>query len=150
MRTLRQLKELTSQQDVLYHGSNAKFDKFSLKNFGKTDDGWYGVGIYFHSDIDTAKVYGLNIYKVKLNYKKPLILPVDYAGRFLFKTLEKLGIDMPNDYLNYSPMKIIKNIGKQEFTDIIKKQYDAMVINYAQGTKQVVVFNPSIIEIISK
>lgn len=45
-------------------------------------------------------------------------------------------------------MKIIKNIGKQDFTDFIKKKYDVMVINYAQGTKEAIVFNLNVIDIV--
>jgi hypothetical protein len=131
-----------------YHGTNADFDKFNFKNFGKTDDGWWGVGIYFKSDIETAKIYGKTIKKVKLHPKNPLILPVSYSGEFLYNVLKNMNVDLPNGYKKYSAMKIIREMGKQNFTNVIKKRYDMMIINYSQGTKEAVVFDEDIIEIL--
>lgn len=147
------IREYLNEQEktlynVWYHGTDKKFNEFNLSNFGKTDDGWWGVGTYFHSDIETAKVYGNNIIKVLFNTNKILNLPVDYSGRFLFDKLNEIGFELPLEYKNYSAMKIIKNIGKQDFTDVMKKKYDVMVINYAQGTKEAIVFNLNVIDIV--
>jgi hypothetical protein len=145
------LKENIDNQ-IWYHGTNAAFDKFDLKFFGKTDEGWYGKGVYFHSDEGTADAYGKNIIKVKLNYEKPpLILPLENSNEYLYDTLEEYNEDMiylPKEYKSFSVMKIIRLIGKEEFSNFIKQFHDAMIINYVQGTSQAVVFNSNIIEII--
>ena len=73
---------------------------------------------------------------------------MDYSGRFLFDKLNEIGFELPYEYKNYSAMKIIKNIGKQDFTNVMKKNYDVMVINYAEGTKEAIVFNLSVINIV--
>lgn len=141
------LNEHTSSgTDVWYHGTNKKFDKFDLSNFGNTDSGWWGVGVYFHSDIETAKVYGSIIKKVTFNTDKILNLPVNYSGKYLFDKLRDLGLDVPLEYEKYSANKIIRSIGKHEFTDFIKKYFDVMVINYIQGSKEAVVFNLNVID----
>ena len=140
------LKEDTKNSETWFHGSNYDFDGFSLKNFGKTDEGWWGIGVYFHTDIDTAKAYGKNIHEVVLNYKKPLILPTSYSGRFLYKTLNSLGLNLPSEYDDFSAMQIIQGIGKKEFTEFVRKHFDIMIIQYAQGTKESVVFDTKIIE----
>ena len=77
-----------------------------------------------------------------------LNLPVDYSGRFLFDKLNEIGLELPFEYKKYSAMKIIQNIGKQDFIDFIKKHFDVMVINYIQGTKEAIVFNLNVIEIV--
>ena len=148
------LKESYNIDGVWYHGTNAKFDKFNLDFFGKTDDGWYGRGIYFHSDKDTAEVYGRNVITVKFNFQKPpLEVPAENAGQFLFNVLKHNGIEdeiyFPKEYQNYSVMKIIKEIGKENFSNFISRFHDAMIVNYMQGTSQAIVFNPDIIEIVN-
>jgi hypothetical protein len=149
----RLLLENDIDNQIWYHGTDANFDKFDLNFFGRTDEGWYGKGIYFHSDEDTAKIYGKNLIKVKLNYEKPpLVLPLENPNEYLYDTLEKYNEDMiylPKEYKSFSIMKIIREIGKEKFSNFIKQFHDAMIINYVQGTSQAVVFNPNIIEIIN-
>lgn len=145
------IKEYLSEQkenQIWYHGTNDDFDDFDLSKFGKTDDGWWGIGIYFHSSLETTKAYGKNIKKVKFNTNDILKLPVNYSGVFLFDKLNYLGLDLPIEYKDYSSMEIIKNIGKEKFTKFIKQYYDVMIINYAQGTKEAVVFNLEVINIL--
>jgi hypothetical protein len=143
-------QQIFDNKDIWYHGTNNNFNVFDLSNFGKTDEGWWGIGVYFHSDIETAKIYGSNIIQVNLNTTDVLNLPSDYSGKFLFNTLIDLGFKLPLEYKDYSAMKIIKNIGKQQFTDFIKNYYDVMVINYVQGTKEAIVFNLNVIDIKNK
>ncbi len=64
---------------VVYHGTGADFDAFSLENFGKTDGGWYGAGHYFTPQKEFANFYagynsndGSNIMPVYLSLKNPL------------------------------------------------------------------------------
>lgn len=144
------LKE-SDNNEIWYHGTDADFDKFDLKFFGKTDEGWYGKGVYFHSDKDTAEVYGKNIIKARLDYQKPpLILPLEKPNEYLYNILEKYDdgeLNLPEEFKSFSVMKIIRLIGKETFSNFIKQFYDAMIINYEQGTSQAVVFNPEIIKI---
>jgi hypothetical protein len=131
-----------------YHGSNSSFNKFDLSNFGKTDEGWWGIGIYFHTEIETAKAYGRNVISAKFNTNKILELPVEYSGKFLYSKLKELGMDLDEELIDTSAMYIIRTIGKDQFTNIVRKVYDVMIINYAEGTKEAVVFNPEVIQII--
>ena len=51
---------------VTYHGTNAKFNEFSL-NYAP---GW-GTGIYLTDNLNNAKEYGKNVVEVYVNIKKP-------------------------------------------------------------------------------
>jgi hypothetical protein len=130
-----------------YHGTDADFDVFDRKYFGKTDSGWWGEGEYFHSDRDTASVYGKNIKRVRLRFKNPLVLPTDNSGMFLFNVLKELGANPPEEYKDFSAMNIIREFGKANFTNLVKDTYDGMIINYVQGTKEAVVFDSTIIDV---
>jgi hypothetical protein len=69
---------------VVYHGTKADFDTFSLEQFGKTDGGWGGKGFYFAPDATEASNYatfisqlygtntGGNVMPVYLSAKNPL------------------------------------------------------------------------------
>lgn len=63
--------------DTVYHGTNANFEKFNYDNFGKTDTGDFGQGIYTTKNKETAAKYGNNIKEVNVQYKNPLILNND-------------------------------------------------------------------------
>jgi len=58
---------------VWYHGSDQKFDSF--ENFKSS--GPSALGIFATDDINLAEIFGENIYKVSLNYKKPLKISMD-------------------------------------------------------------------------
>ena len=141
--------ELLESGDIWYHGTNNNFDKFDLSHFGKTDDGWWGYGIYFHTDKDRGG-YGDIVKAVKLNFKNPLILPTSYSGRFLYNIIKEK-INLPSEYEEESAMNIIRKIGNENFTKLlVDLGYDGMIIQYNQGTKEAVVFNDSIIDIINQ
>ena len=61
---------------ICYHGSTEKninvFD-FSKISYNKGNEGHYGHGIYFSTDIIEAKTYGSEIYKCYLNISNPFI-----------------------------------------------------------------------------
>lgn len=78
---------------IMYHGTNNKFDDFSLSLFGSSDNGWLGKGIYFTNDYDYAKSYtDINIVKeVKLNIKNPYILTDSSYSRSPDKLRIELG-----------------------------------------------------------
>ena len=147
------IREYLNEQEIFnnnvwFHGTKYNFKDFDLSKFGQTDDGWWGVGVYFHSDIEVAKIYGNNIIQALLKTNKILNIPTEYSGKFLYDKLNELGLELPLEYKDYSAMKIIRNIGKEEFTNFIEKYFDVMIINYTQGTKEAVVFNLNIINII--
>ena len=54
-------KEKEYQTMNLYHGTNAKFEKFDYDHFGQTDPGDYGQGIYLTENKQTASKYGKDI-----------------------------------------------------------------------------------------
>lgn len=55
--------------DVYYHGSNNKFDEFSLNN-NKTYKEFDLPTWHFTKDVNYAKTYGKYLYTVNLNIKK--------------------------------------------------------------------------------
>ena len=155
---LKSLKErgaiIEREQNVLkyyfpilwYHGTTKDFKKFSFKYFGKTDAGWWGYGIYFHTEKDRG-AYGNIIKVVELNFNNVINFPTNNAGKYLYKSIG-IKAGLKESYMSESPMNIIKAIGKVEFRDIcLKNGFDGMIIEYAGGTKEAVVFDAKIIAI---
>lgn len=130
-----------------YHGTARDFDTFDKSFIGsKTDAGWWGRGIYFHTDPDRGG-YGEIVKKVKLSPTKPLILPIDNSGEYLYDILDNLGYGQ-DIKRSASAMSIIASLGSDNFTNILTSAgYDSMIINYQQGTAEVVVFDTNIINI---
>lgn len=58
----------------VFHGTNSEFSKFDLSNFGSTDPGWFGKGIYFSSDPKFAKEFGKNVKEDYVQVKNPLFV----------------------------------------------------------------------------
>ena len=120
---------------IWYHGTNKNFKEFDLKYFGETDSGWWGYGIYFHSDKNRGG-YGDIIKSVQLNFKKPLILPPSNYGEYVYNLISNKS-GLPIEYKSESVMNIIRKIGNKNFTNILMSLgYDGMIIEYAQGTKE--------------
>jgi len=143
------LNEMNMKNLDWFHGTKSDFEKFDIAHFGKTDEGWFGKGIYFYSQPDGGG-YGNIVKKVKLKFQNPLILPVDYSGRFLFDIL-KQEIQLDSDLKNKSVQSIIKEIGPDKFSELCKRLgYDALIVQYVQETKECVVFDDSIIDIIDQ
>ena len=135
---------------VWYHGTSNNFTKFDMNSVGSsTDDGWWGHGIYFHSDKDRGG-YGNIVKSVRLNFKNPITLPSYDVGGFLYNLIgEKANLDV--EYKEESPMNIIRTIGKKEFTNIcLSLGYDGLIIKYVEGTSEAVVFDDSVIQIINQ
>lgn len=109
-------KEYTTE--TLYHGTNANFDKFSYSNFGKTDEGDFGQGIYLTTNKSTANKYGKNIKEVEVKYKNPLILN---NNKDFEKFYKKYGDE-------FGEAKQIYN-SKQVAVSIMKMGYDAVIDN---------------------
>ena len=104
---------------ICYHGSKNKgINVFDIKKIGQNtgNEGHYGYGIYFSTDIREAKIYGSEIYKCYINIKKPFIgnnkeiLKLKRKGVDNIDELEILSIDFNsfknsfiNDNLKYKP-----------------------------------------------
>jgi len=72
--------EETKEPLVVYHGTNNTFSNFDLKYFGKTDNGYLGIGFYFTPQLDYAQYYGKSesikkqiILECFLNIRNPTI-----------------------------------------------------------------------------
>jgi hypothetical protein len=83
-------RTLGTERGVLaWHGTPADdFDKFSLQNFGKTDEGWLGKGVYgADSPVDASAYASRNgtpagvVYRVDMDIKKPLVIDWDAPNR---------------------------------------------------------------------
>ena len=69
---------------ILYHGSNAEFDRFDPERLGRTDAGFMGTGFYLTEYLDVAERYAKNasdihggdphVLKFKVNPKKVLLV----------------------------------------------------------------------------
>ena len=111
-------KDKDYETTTLYHGTNAKFEKFDYDHFGQTDPGDYGQGIYLTKDKNTASKYGKDIKEVEVKYKNPLIInnEQDYQ-----KHAEFFGD-------KYGEAKSLYN-SKQRAVAIMKQGYDAVIDN---------------------
>lgn len=111
-------KDKKYQTMNLYHGTNAKFEKFDYDHFGQTDPGDYGQGIYLTKDKEIASRYGKDVKEVEIKFKNPLILnnTEDYE-----KHAEFFGD-------KYGEAKSLYN-SKQRAIAIMKQGYDAVIDN---------------------
>jgi hypothetical protein len=134
---------------IWYHGTKNDFREFDLNYFGETDAGWWGYGVYFHTDKNRGG-YGDIVKAVRLNFKNPIILPLSNSGNYLYNIIsDKSGL--PLGFKDESAMNIIRKIGNKKFTNILLELgYDGMIIQYSQGTKEAVAFDTSIIKIINQ
>lgn len=119
---LKYANELNKDKDFqtmqLYHGTNAKFEKFDYDHFGQTDAGDYGQGIYLTSDKQKASKYGANVKETEVKFKNPLVInnESDYQ-----KHAEFFGD-------KYGEAKSLYN-SKQRAVAIMKQGYDAVIDN---------------------
>lgn len=126
-----------AQGEPVYHGTDAKFSEFSLKDFGKTDEGFLGRGVYMTADKANAKQYGKNIVESFVDLKNPYI----YNDAYLFG--------------GFNPAKIARDLGLSEnatskqITDKLKSMgHDGVIVNEITDAgvipkAEIVVFNPS-------
>ena len=125
-----------AQGELVYHGTDANFTEFSLKDFGKTDEGFLGKGVYLTSDKTNAEQYGANIVESFTNLKNPYTY------------------DAPYMFGGFNPAKIARDLGLPEnasprqITDKLKSMgHDGVVVNEITDTgvipkAEVVVFDP--------
>jgi hypothetical protein len=112
----------------MYHNTDAEFDKFDIKEFGKTDAGMYGKGFYFS---DTPqKNYGKNTKEVFLDIKKPF-----YTGDYTDKTKLAEYLNMKENMLtdgDYGFRPLI-NYNDIYNSNIKEKGYDGIVVASKEG-----------------
>lgn len=61
-------------EQVWYHGTDSSFDSFDIT---KTKGGPSIFGLWFTDDAELAKMFGENVYKVRLSYKNPKMITFD-------------------------------------------------------------------------
>lgn len=71
---------IANQGKPLYHGTNSDFDTFSLSNFGSTDQGFLGKGVYLSGRKGNAKQYGSNV----IEAYAPELNPYSYQDSYFF------------------------------------------------------------------
>lgn len=107
-----------SNQDF-YHGSYFYFENFSLVEFGRSDEGWLGYGVYLTNEYDYADSYASDedegvVYTCRVNIKNPYILL--------------------NFRYSYSPEKLMYNLGVHNSYEITRKLksrgYDSVLLIY--------------------
>ena len=132
-------------EDIVYHGTKKDFDEFDENKIGGTDDGWYGKGFYFHSDRDRGG-YGDIVKAAKIDLKNPIVLPVEDSGQYLYDIVGQEA-KLDESFRDEGSQNIIREIGSDNFTKIAKKLgYDGVIVNYAQGTQEVVAFDKNSIK----
>ena len=137
-RNYKTVEEFVKAQGTpVYHGTDAKFNEFSLKDFGKTDEGFLGRGVYMTADKANAKQYGKNIVESFVDLKNPYV----YDDAYLFG--------------GFNPAKIARDLGlpenatSKQITDKLKSMgHDGVIVNEITDVgvipkAEVVVFNPS-------
>ena len=154
----------------VYHGSKYDFDEFDLDMAGKTSDpGDYGLGIYFDTNIDTAKAYATmsgktgteTLYTCTLysdnyfyidfkayrefNMSRGQNLELDKYKKVLIDSGCDDSINQLDNYLSISRKIKPANITKC----MLKAGYDFIMIDYG-SSKEFAVFKLEIIQIIKK
>jgi hypothetical protein len=159
-----------SETYKVYHGSKYDFDEFDLGMAGKTSDpGDYGLGIYFDTNIDTAKAYATmsgktgtetlytcTVYTDKyfyINFKEYNRFKQSRESNLELDKYKKVLIDSGCDdsilgldsYLSIS--RKIKPINITKY--MLKAGYDSIMIDYG-SSREFVAFKSEIIQIIKK
>lgn len=127
-----------SKLDIeVYHGTDEEFDTFSQDYFNtKEPKGDYiGEGFFFTSDYDTAKKYGKNVIKAKLNIENPLMIETEQDAEDLRNSFGGL--------MEY--FKIMKEDPSAIRIELEKRGYDGLIDNLYN---QYAVFSPEQIKVI--
>jgi hypothetical protein len=131
-----------SNSEFYYHGSDNVFNSFSSKILRRTDYGYYGYGFYFSPSIETARMYGPNLYKCKLDFKSPL-----EWNKSVDSLWEKYDCIDGDRNPGNSP-----EMAKKLTDSIISDGYDSVIVNNYENsnTLEVCVYNSNAITIVSK
>lgn len=121
----------------MYHRTNADFNTFDSNKIGSaTDEGIWGRGFYFSNKDQTH--YGNNLKNVYLDIKNPFIVNN-------FKTREDIAeyLDIVESNFHYEPNGLIRINYSQvrQFTSQVQeKGHDGVIVEYPNGTKEIVAF----------
>lgn len=141
-----------------YHGTKNKFKNFDV-NLSR--DGDLGKGIYFADNLDTAKIYGDNIFST--NIDDNIIFPLEKGNTVadsikiadFFKDIyKKRGVKVPDRFNTYAKHGARTDMYKQAQKDLgydfLKDEgYGAIsyILDSTGGTgRQISVFNPSVLK----
>lgn len=128
---------INAQGKPLYHGTDANFDRYSLGNFGKTDQGFTGKGIYLSGRKGNARQYGKNVVESYANLKNPL----EYTDSYSFGAFSPDGLR--------ARLGLPPKASAEEVTAALKSRgHDGVVIHEDTGTgirknEEVVVLDPT-------
>jgi len=134
--------------ETLYHSTANDFEQFDLDKSGtKTDEGWFGRGIYFFKDQNDAKDFSLRdknskVKEAKVSLKNPLILSTEKLPKNVIDAFAKRGIDVSTIFdVQQFALKSKENPAK--ITDVfLAEGYDGLRLDLFPK-KEVVVFNTS-------
>lgn len=164
--------------NIFYHGTKHDINSF-IDDFVGDGNDQEGPGIYFGSTEDVARAYGNKVYKVKLNYKKPVSIKdgqnaSDKELMWLIKNAPnwkenaqnwsenpevgaKMALQAIKEY-NDNPHQQFLQVWVdfyrykpvQYVRNMVKLGYDVILIPMLNDVVHAVVLNPSIIEFIDK
>jgi hypothetical protein len=113
------VRDLEGNIQIANHGTFNKFDEFDLNEFGKTDSGFYGKGVYFHPNTNSRGQYGnidMNSY-VNIENPMPHSEPSRLFGR------EGRG--------GYFDQKTGDRIEVDDVSSLWKNKYDGYITNHS-------------------
>ena len=117
-RKYKTAEEFVGAQDILYHGTDATFDEFSLESFGQTDEGFLGRGIYLTSDKTFAEEFGSNIKEIYADIKNPLVIDDAFAFGGVNPDKIRIELGLPK---SATPSQVRSKL--------IKDGYDGVIVN---------------------
>ena len=118
-----------AQGKPMYHGSPAKFERFSTKNMGIRDSGSGGMlgdGIYITAvkgKNGGAKMYGDNVMEVFADIKNPFVMNDPYAFGGIDPSKIRKALDLPTN-----------STSKQVQEELIKRGHDGVQLNRVYDT----------------
>jgi hypothetical protein len=145
---------------TVYHGTTSDFTGFDLSQAGKTDEGFYGKGIYFSSSPEVAGNYAETFNEVKPKIVIPAYLRIEKPVRIDFsadrtynyakelsqylppKTRMSGGLEVDTSTLSDKGL-FDRYSGEQLGNAILQAGYDGVIIKYAGDDYEYVVFDPN-------
>lgn len=115
---------------LMYHGTRDIIEKFDINHPNRKDTGWLGDGAYFTNSPVMASIYA----EQKRGPVGPNVVPVY--------------LNITNPYMATRAEKLaLKGKSKEEITawtnDLKDKGYDGVMLEWSDGTNEVVAFDPA-------
>lgn len=120
-------------ETVLYHGTNKEFEGFDLSEFGQTDEGFAGKGVYFTNAPEFAEEYGGTLIPTYAKLQTPLI--VDSYD----KINDAAGVQRARDLTGEKSKIIRDNLMAKGYDGILIEDFDANGV----PVNEYVIFDPS-------